>query len=155
MSDFDQFVEDHEDDTDLVRNLRKQLRAASAELKTVKTEAATLKVESRSTSLTKILEAKKLNTKVANFIPEGVEATPEAVDAWLAENGDVFGVAPAAPAAQGIAPEAIAALAHTQGVEHAGEVVAPVGTDASLTRLAELGRTATSFDDLMSQLHKG
>jgi len=39
-----------------------------------------------------VLTAKGINPKVAAFIPQDLEASEEAVNNWLNEYGDVFGV---------------------------------------------------------------
>jgi len=33
-----------------------------------------------------------VNTKVASFIPSDLETTPEAINSWLEQNADVFGI---------------------------------------------------------------
>jgi hypothetical protein len=45
------------------------------------------------------LAQKGVPDKVAKFVPGDV-STPEQIDAWLSENADIFGIAPAEQAAQ-------------------------------------------------------
>lgn len=72
--------------------LRKQLEQALAELKTLKEANGTLKEQARQASVSTVLKDKGYNPKVAKLIPETVDASAEAVQAWLDEYGDVFNV---------------------------------------------------------------
>ena len=77
---------------DVVKQLRKVNRTLEKRLKELEIEADTLKVQTRQRTVKDVLSAKGINPKVAAFIPKDIDTTEEAVSAWLAEYGDVFGV---------------------------------------------------------------
>lgn len=77
---------------DVVKQLRKVNRTLEKRLKELETEASTLKTQTRQRTVKDVLSAKGINPKVAAFIPQDIDTTEEAVSAWLAEYGDVFGV---------------------------------------------------------------
>ena len=77
---------------DVVKQLRKVNRTLEKRLKELEVEATTLKVQTRQRTVKDVLSAKGINPKVAAFIPQDIDTTEEAVSAWLAEYGDVFGV---------------------------------------------------------------
>jgi hypothetical protein len=71
-------------------NLRKALKRAEKEKKELADQLAQIQSDLRSRSVKDVLANKGVPEKVAKFIPGDI-STPEAVDAWLAENADVFG----------------------------------------------------------------
>lgn len=88
---------DDEDDFDSVEeqndgpaNLRKALKRAEKEKKELAEQLAQIQSDLRSRSVKDVLAQKGVPEKVAKFIPGDV-STPEAIDAWLTENADVFG----------------------------------------------------------------
>jgi hypothetical protein len=94
-------LDDDDDDTgtqppakDPVRAQLKALEKANKEL-TDKLNAAETK--SRSATVKDVLRDKSMNPKLAGLIPASVEATPEAIEAWVTEYGDLF-VKPGTPA---------------------------------------------------------
>ena len=89
--------EDDEDDLDVETsqneapaNLRKALKRAEKEKKELAEQLASIQADLRNRSVKDVLAQKGVPDKVAKFIPGDVQ-TPEQVDAWLAENADVFG----------------------------------------------------------------
>lgn len=89
MSDWD----DNEDveGTDLVKNLRKQLKALSTAKTELESELGTLRPQVRKNSVSSILGKLGVNSKIAALVPESVEPTEAALKTWLADYGDVFG----------------------------------------------------------------
>ena len=77
---------------DVVKQLRRVNRTLEKRLKELEQEATTLKTQTRQRTVKDVLSAKGINPKVAAFIPQDIDTTEEAVSAWLAEYGDVFGV---------------------------------------------------------------
>ena len=71
-------------------NLRKALKRAEKEKKDLAEQLASIQADLRNRSVKDVLAQKGVPDKVAKFIPGDVQ-TPEQVDAWLAENADVFG----------------------------------------------------------------
>lgn len=162
MADNDTFLEDHENDSDLVRDLRKQLRARSAEVKELQTKVSSFEVQNRTSSIESYLKTKNLPQKVAKLIPADVEANEDALGAWVAEYGDVFGLK-AEPAGetpstetttqtQAADPAAVAALAQAQAASHEGTSPLPVGLDAARSKLLEDAANAGSREELYARL---
>lgn len=93
MSDLDDlFDDDGHGNSDLVKQLRAALKAKNKEAQEFKAELDKLARTSRERSLADVLRDKELDPKVAKLYPADAEPTAEAVDAWLSEFGDVFGV---------------------------------------------------------------
>jgi hypothetical protein len=75
---------------DLVKQLRKAQKEAEKKAKALEAELNSLRSVQRESSITRILEAEGINSKIAKFIPAEV-SDAEAIRAWLDENGEVFG----------------------------------------------------------------
>lgn len=89
---FDEF-----DDTDasgkaLVSKLRRAERAKDKRVKELEAELDSLRKIQREANITQVLSEKGVNPKIARFIPADVSNSPEEIDAWLLENGELFGV---------------------------------------------------------------
>ena len=89
--DDDDFDEDFEPQ-DVVKQLRRVNKTLEKRLKELEVEASTLKNQTRQRTVKDVLTAKGINPKVAAFIPQDLDASEEAVNNWLNEYGDVFGV---------------------------------------------------------------
>lgn len=89
---FDNLTQDDHNDSDLVKQLRKQLREATKAKADLEKEVGSFRAEKRSTTIADVLKAKGVNPKVAKLIPTDLEPSDEAVAGWLEEWGDVFGV---------------------------------------------------------------
>jgi uncharacterized protein YdiU (UPF0061 family) len=89
--DFD-FEEPSRDDSNVVKQLRKTLRAKEAELKKFESELSELRGAQRQSTIASVLSSKGVSPKIAKFIPTDIEATTEAIDAWVTEYADVFGI---------------------------------------------------------------
>ena len=92
--------EDDEDDLDVVEqdqnapaNLRKALKASQKREKEMSEQLAQLLGQNRERSVKETLEQKGVSSKIAKFIPTDVN-TSEQIEAWLADNADVFGFTP-------------------------------------------------------------
>lgn len=85
-------LNDSDADSDLVKTLRAALKSKANEAKQAADELATLRKEKRTSTLADVLKDKGVPTKAAKLLPADIEPTPEAVDAWLAEFGDLFGI---------------------------------------------------------------
>lgn len=92
MPEFDDLLSDTDNDTELVRNLRRALKDKDKEHKEIVAQLAERAKHDRSRSLADVLKEKGLPEKVANLYPEHAEPTADAVDVWLSEYGDVFGI---------------------------------------------------------------
>lgn len=96
MSNYD--YEDDDDDTttvesnsDLVKQLRKQLKAKEKETAELKSQFDNISKAQRERAVKDVLEARGVNSKVAKFIPQDLDPTEESLSKWLEDNADVFG----------------------------------------------------------------
>jgi len=87
----DQFVGS---DTDLVKKLRKQLKIEQKRAKELESTLGELSKTQRERVLKDVLTSKGINMKVAKFIPTDIDASEEAIESWLEQNGEVFGFTP-------------------------------------------------------------
>ena len=83
-----------ESDTDLVKKLRKALKAEQRRNKELETSYGELTKAQKERILKDVLASKGVNQKIAQFIPSDIEASEDAISAWLDNNGDVFGYTP-------------------------------------------------------------
>lgn len=88
--------ETDDQDSQLVRDLRKQIKERSKAATTLEEELKALRAEKRESVLSKAFEAKGISPKAAKLYPADAEATEEAVSAWLSDFGEVLGVQKAA-----------------------------------------------------------
>jgi len=82
---------DFTSDTDLVKKLRKALRAEQKKAKDLESSLGELTKAQRERVLKDVLTSKGVSMKVAQFIPSDLDASEDAINSWLEENGDVFG----------------------------------------------------------------
>ena len=93
MSNYD-YEDDEEfttDSNDLVKQLRKQLKAKEKEMAEFKSQFENLSKAQRERAVKDVLEARGVNGKVAKFIPQDLDPTEESLSKWLEDNADVFG----------------------------------------------------------------
>jgi hypothetical protein len=168
----DLFEDDVYDQNALVSRLRKALKAQQkankdkeSEISTLRDEVGTLKNGARARSLGELLEAKGAKPALAKFMGD-TEASEEAVESWLAENGELFGWKPGAkdegtPAAQVVnegsqlTPEMEAILAtmqKTQGLEANAAPGLVSGEEKNLEFINRVGENAKSFADVEKAL---
>lgn len=119
-------------ESDLVKQLRKQLRDKDKRLSEIETQFTELRNSARRDSLSKVLQAHGAKPGLARFFPADSDPTEENVLAWLKEEGDLFGwTPPAAEQPQESAPvdEAEAQLRasyeRVANTERAADAVAP------------------------------
>lgn len=91
--DFDDFDDEEVEESGGIKDLRKQLNKLKRENKALLEENGTLKKSERTRSVKDVLSTKKLDPRIAAFIPADVED----IDKWVGEYGDLF----AAPASAG------------------------------------------------------
>ena len=80
-----------ESETDLVRKLRKQLKAEQKRNRELETSLGDLSKAQRERVLKDVFASRGVNTKVMKFVPQDLDASEEAISSWLEENADVFG----------------------------------------------------------------
>ena len=84
--------EDDDTTTDVVSQLRKVNRALEKRAKELEQELSGLKTQTRQRTVKDVLQAKGLNPKIAAFIPQDIDTSEEAINNWVNEYGDVFGI---------------------------------------------------------------
>jgi hypothetical protein len=84
--------EDDDTTTDVVGQLRKVNRALEKRAKELEQELSGLKTQTRQRTVKDVLQAKGLNPKIAAFIPQDIDTSEEAINQWVSEYGDVFGI---------------------------------------------------------------
>lgn len=138
----DEELESNEDGGDLVTQLRRATKKKDKQLKELMDELNSLKTAQRANSIKSVLSERNLNPKIAAFIPESIEASPEAVDAWLEEHAEVFGLR---VEKQEQTPD-LSALRQIDTVAAAAQV--PVGIDDTLLRIDQ----ATSAEEIINMI---
>jgi small-conductance mechanosensitive channel len=85
------FTPSFDSDTDLVKKLRKALKAEQRRNKELETSLGDLTKSQRERVLKDVLSSRGVNAKVASFVPNDLDASEEAISGWLDQNADVFG----------------------------------------------------------------
>lgn len=94
-------LEDEDDDdvqvsyqteSDLIKQLRKQLKAEQRRNKELESTVGNLSKTQKERIIKDVLTSKGVNAKIATFIPSDIEASEDAISAWLDVNADVFGI---------------------------------------------------------------
>lgn len=83
-----------------MKDLRKAYKTAQKQNKELADQLAEMQKQIRTRSVKDVLASKGLPEKISAFIPE-TATTSEEVEAWVAEYGDIFGVAPAQQSSDG------------------------------------------------------
>lgn len=125
----DEELESEETGGDLVSQLRKATKKKDKQLKELMEELNSIKSSQRANSIKSVLAERNLNPKIANFIPSDLDASPEAIDNWIAENAEVFGLKVEKPQ---VAPD-VATLRQIDAVSANAQI--PVGNEDLFLRL--------------------
>ena len=129
----------HNSDSDLLKQLRKELKTKTKILSEMETQLSSIKSEQRQNVIKSVLESKGVTPKIAKFIPADIEASPEALDNWIADNADVFGLTVQTPSE--VQPD-LAALRQIDAVT--ANAQSPAGMDDLYLRL----QNAESADEI-------
>ena len=95
MSNYDYEDDDFDTDSsgnDLVKQLRKQLKAKEKELSEKESALTNLSKAQRERVIKDALASRGVNSKIAAFIPQDIDPTEESVSKWLEDYADVFGI---------------------------------------------------------------
>ena len=95
MSNYDYEDDDFDTDSsgnDLVKQLRKQLKAKEKELSEKDSALNNLSKTQRERAIKDALASRGVNGKIAAFIPQDIDPTEESVSKWLEDYSDVFGI---------------------------------------------------------------
>jgi len=96
--DEEEIVQNQQSESDLLKQLRRELKSKSKMLSEMEGQLSSIKTEQRQNVIKSVLESKGVSPKIAKFIPQDIEANPEVIDNWIAENADVFGLTVQTPA---------------------------------------------------------
>ena len=84
-----------ETESDLQKKLRKKIRADEKRIKELEERVSNYDKLEREKSVKEVLEKQGVNPKAARLILKDLdEVTPESVQNWLEDNGDLFGYSP-------------------------------------------------------------
>lgn len=133
-----------EEDSPLVRSLRKQLRNEQKRLKEYDSKLQEFEKTQKERIIKDVLTARGVNPEIAEFIPADIEASQDAVSAWLDKKGTLFGIQkPVEPA---VNPNDIAAMQKMNSVLDGAET--PTSANTLEGRIA----SANSEEELLSIL---
>lgn len=163
----DEFDETTDGPADLRKALAKAKKEATEARKAQEEMAkqlATLTGQVKGNTLAELLKAKGANPKAAKYaLKDDVEATPEAVDAWLAENGEFFtakasttegeesGDEPGAGPTGDMA-ELLAALQNNREMSYDSSATVNATEQVLLAKLEELGKNVKSEAEITAAL---
>lgn len=133
-------------DNDLLKQLRKELKTKSKMLSEMETQLSSMKSEQRQTTIKSVLESKGVSPKIAKFIPQDIDSSAEAIDSWIQENADVFGLTVQTPSEEQ-SPD-LAALRQIDTV--IANAQPPAGMEDLLLRINE----AESIDDITNLIYQ-
>ena len=78
---------------DVLKKVRRAERAKDKQVKELQAELEALRKFQREATISQVLAEKGVNPKVAKFIPADIEMSSDSISNWLADNGELFGVA--------------------------------------------------------------
>jgi hypothetical protein len=136
-------IQSQQSESDLLKQLRKELKIKSKVLSEMEGQLSSIKTEQRQNVIKSVLESKGVSPKIAKFIPADIEASSEAVDNWIADNADVFGLTVQTPA--DVQPD-LAALRQIDAVT--ANAQSPAGIDDLYLRL----QNAESADEITNMI---
>ena len=134
----------YESDTDLVKKLRKALKVEQRKNKELETSYSEITKAQKERILKDVLSSKGVSPKIAQFIPADIEASEDAIIAWLDNNGDVFGYTPSEK--QQVNQEDISSMKKMDAVLTGAET--PISSDDMQNRIAN----AQSEEEIISIL---
>lgn len=155
--DFDGFEDENEFEGQGMAQVRAAGKAAAKRAKELEAQLAKLTAQLGERNLKDVLESKGLNPALGRFIlKDGIDATDTAaVDAWLGENGSLFGFTPAdaTPAEeQTPEPDGLEELAAAQAQMQNASLGALPNDRAAQARTEIKG--AQSIDELQAALDR-
>lgn len=132
---------------DLLKKLRKAKRADEKRIKELTEQLESLSKVQRERTVKEVLESKGVNAKAARLILKDLDGdvSPEAVNGWLEENADLFGIKIDAPEPK--ASEMDRAALRQQDILTQGAVTPDRAEDISMRM-----DNASSADELLALL---
>lgn len=122
------FDTDSGDGSDLVKQLRKQIKELSSALKERDEQLEYFETMSREQEISEILVEYGVNPRISRFVPDEIEDEDQLVD-WLRENAEVFGIEAVEDNGSGAAldPESVQAAELMSAIEEEGGIDPRVG----------------------------
>jgi len=87
------------------RDLRAQLKAVLKKNKELENQLSSARGEARRANIGNYFREKGINPKLAKYIPPDIDPTPEALDKWVSEDGELFNIRPSVNGNENEAPE--------------------------------------------------
>jgi hypothetical protein len=151
MSNNQEWYDDDDDDfgteddsTDLVKKLRRAARANEKRAKELETELQTLRSEQRKSTVKSVLESMGVRASIAKYIPSDIDPTAEAIQEWVFENGEDFGIV-----VQNDEPRNEATLAELRQMDNlTAGAISPAGLDDMMLRINQ-AQSAQEIEDLI------
>lgn len=119
MAEYDEFDYDDDQGTDLVKDLRKQVKELSAALKERDEYLDEFLAVTRDQEIAEALEELGVNPKVSAFVPDDVEDMDD-LEAWIGEYGEVFGIEAVGDEGSNEKPESVQAAELMSAIEEGG-----------------------------------
>lgn len=119
MAEYDEFDYDDDQGSDLVKDLRKQVKELSAALKERDEYLDEFLAVTRDQEIAEALEELGVNPKVSAFVPDDVEDMDD-LEAWIGEYGEVFGIEAVDDEGSNEKPESVQAAELMSAVEEGG-----------------------------------
>lgn len=141
--DDEEYTPSFEADTDLVKKLRKALKAEQRRAKELESNLGELSKAQKERVLKDVFASRGVNAKIAAFVPNDIEASEEAISAWIDQYADVFGIQQDVPK---VSQEDIASMQKMNDVLTNAE--APGYSDDIANRLAN----ASSEEEILTIL---
>lgn len=141
--DDEEYTPSFEADTDLVKKLRKALKAEQRRAKELESNLGELSKAQKERVLKDVFASRGVNAKIAAFVPNDIEASEEAISAWIDQYADVFGIQQDVPK---VSQEDIASMQKMNNVLTNAE--APGASDDIANRLAN----ASSEEEILTIL---
>ena len=141
--DDEEYTPSYDNDTDLVKKLRKALKAEQRRAKELESNLGELSKAQKERILKDVFTSRGVNAKIAAFVPNDIEASEEAISAWIDQYADVFGIQQDAPK---VSQEDIASMQKMNNVLTNAE--APGASDDIANRLAN----AASEEEILTIL---
>lgn len=126
MSDWDEFDDGNQEGSDLLKDLRSQLKDKAKRERELSEQLAGLEAKVRERTVADVLSTKGVPAKVARLVPADIGADEDAVGKWLEDYKDLFGTSEEKP--------------DTESTEQpSGESTVPAEAQAAMTKVAQTG----------------
>lgn len=141
----DEFDDNDYSETDLLKQLRRLEKEQSKKIKELEQQLNSYKVQERDGTVQYVLESMGVNPKIARFIPQDIDVSPEAVENWVVENADVFGIE--FEQEQPAQNPSLATLRQIDTITAAGQT--PIGVDDMMLRIDQ----AQDAQEIINMIH--